>query len=252
MSFTQLHRVLREIINTKQNEIKNIQSFEPSPFQGLGLRESLRSRKFSIIAECKKKSPSAGEIRTDYDPVKIASIYEESGASAISVLTDKDYFGGSLDDLKNVSSKVRIPVLRKDFIIDEIQIREARAYGASAILLIVRILTPEQIKAFLRSASSLGMDSLVEVHTSDEAKLALDCGAEIIGINTRDLDTFQIHKNLVEEVSSFLPPNVIKVGESGVKNRSDLDNFRKLVDAALIGTYFMEKSDIRKAWLDLF
>ncbi|MBM9577140.1 indole-3-glycerol-phosphate synthase [Leptospira sp. 201903070] len=252
MSSTQLHRVLREIIATKQNEIQNTPSFDPAPYQGLGLRESLRSRKFSIIAECKRKSPSAGEIRSEYDPVKIASVYEECGASAISVLTDRDYFGGSLDDLRNVSSKVRIPVLRKDFILDEVQIREAREYGASAILLIVRILSPEKIKTFLKSASSLGMDCLVEVHTSEEAKLALGCGAEIIGINTRDLDTFQIHQNLVEEVSSFLPPNIVKVGESGVKNRSDLDNFRKLVDAALIGTYFMEKSDIHKAWLDLF
>ncbi|PJZ57778.1 indole-3-glycerol-phosphate synthase [Leptospira barantonii] len=252
MSSAQLHRVLREIISTKQNEIKTIQDCDPAPYRGLGLRDSLRSRTFSIIAECKRKSPSAGEIRTDYDPVQIAKTYETSGASAVSVLTDRDYFGGSLEDLKNVSSELKIPVLRKDFILDEIQIREARAYGASAILLIVRILTPEQIKTFLKTASSFGMDSLVEVHTADEAKLALDCGAEIIGINTRDLDTFQIHKNLVEEVSAFLPPNIVKVGESGVKNRSDLDTFRKLVDAALIGTYFMEKPDIRKAWLDLF
>ncbi|XDD49396.1 indole-3-glycerol-phosphate synthase [Leptospira sp. WS92.C1] len=247
-----LHRILREIITTKQTEIQEIRNWDPAPYQGLGFRDSLRSRKFSIIAECKRKSPSAGEIRSDYDPVKIAKVYEESGASAISVLTDRNYFGGSLEDLKNVSSNVKIPVLRKDFILDKSQILEARAFGASAILLIVRILTPEQIASFLKTASSLGMDSLVEVHTLQEAKIALDCGAEIIGINTRDLDTFQIHPNLVEEVSSFLQPNVVKVGESGVKKRSDLDTFRKLVDAALIGTYFMEKPDIRKAWLELF
>ncbi|RHX94394.1 indole-3-glycerol phosphate synthase TrpC [Leptospira yasudae] len=252
MSSAQLHRVLREIIATKQNEIKEIGKYDPAPYQGLGLGESLRSRNFSIIAECKRKSPSAGEIRADYDPVKIAKTYEDSGASAVSVLTDRNYFGGSLEDLKNVSSLLRIPVLRKDFILDESQIREGRAFGASAILLIVRILTPDQIKGFLKSAASLGMDCLVEVHTAEEAKIALDCGAEIIGINTRDLDTFQIHPNLVEEVSAFLPPNIIKVGESGVKSRADLDAFRRLVDAALIGTYFMEKPDIHKAWLDLF
>ncbi|MCH1912389.1 indole-3-glycerol-phosphate synthase [Leptospira noguchii] len=252
MSSFQLHQVLREIISTKQNEIEKIPTWDPPPYHGPGFRDSLKSRKFSIIAECKRKSPSAGELRPDYRPAQIAKTYEELGASAISVLTDRNYFGGSLDDLKDVSSELKIPVLRKDFILDEIQIREARAFGASAILLIVRILTPEQIKFFLKSASSLGMDCLVEVHTSDEAKLALDCGAEIIGINTRDLDTLQIHQNLVEEVSDFLPPNIVKVGESGVKNRSDLDTFRKLVDAALIGTYFMEKQDIRKAWLELF
>ncbi|WP_061235831.1 indole-3-glycerol-phosphate synthase [Leptospira weilii] len=252
MSSSQLHRVLREIIATKQNEIEKIRNWDPAPYQGLGLRESLKSRNFSIIAECKHKSPSAGEIRSDYDPVQISKTYESLGASAISVLTDRDYFGGSLEDLKNVSSELKIPILRKDFILDEIQIREARAFGASAILLIVRILTPEQIKKFLKFASFFGMDSLVEVHTSDEAKLALDCGAEIVGINTRDLDTFQIHPNLVEEVSAFLPRNIVKVGESGVRNRFDLDRFRKLVDAALIGTYFMEKQDIRKAWLELF
>nr|WP_000099247.1 indole-3-glycerol-phosphate synthase [Leptospira interrogans] len=252
MSSSQPHRVLREIISTKQNEIKKISAWDPLPHRGLSLRDSLKSRTFSIIAECKRKSPSAGELRADYRPVQIAKTYEELGASAISVRTDQNYFGGSLEDLKDVSSELKIPVLRKDFILDEIQIREARAFGASAILLIVRILTPEQIKSFLKLASSLGMDCLVEVHTSDEAKLALDCGAEIIGINTRDLDTFQIHQNLVEEVSAFLPPNIVKVGESGIKKRSDLDTFRKLVDAALIGTYFMEKQDIRKAWLNLF
>ncbi|PKA04804.1 indole-3-glycerol-phosphate synthase, partial [Leptospira ellisii] len=176
MSSAQLHRVLREIISTKRNEIERIRENDPVPYSGPGLRESLRSRTFSIIAECKRKSPSAGEIRSDYEALKIAKVYEESGASAISVLTDREYFGGSLEDLRAVSSNVKIPVLRKDFILDEIQIREARAYGAAAVLLIVRILTQEQIRDFIRTASSLGMDSLVEVHTVDEAKLALDCG----------------------------------------------------------------------------
>ncbi|TGK31806.1 indole-3-glycerol-phosphate synthase [Leptospira gomenensis] len=252
MSSAQLHRVLREIISTKQNEIKDIQDSDPAPYDGLGLRDSLRSRTFSIIAECKRKSPSAGQIRSDYDALSVAKVYEESGASAISVLTDRQYFGGSLEDLRAVSSNVKIPVLRKDFILDGIQIREARSNGAAAVLLIVRILTPDRIRDFIRTASSLGMDSLVEVHTVDEAKLALDCGAEIVGVNTRDLDTFQIHQDLVEEVAAILPKNIVRVGESGVRSRSDLDRFRKLVDAALIGTYFMEKQDIRKAWLDLF
>ncbi|EMM81785.1 indole-3-glycerol phosphate synthase-like protein [Leptospira interrogans str. 2006001854] len=148
MSSSQPHRVLREIISTKQNEIKKISAWDPLPHRGLSLRDSLKSRTFSIIAECKRKSPSAGELRADYRPVQIAKTYEELGASAISVLTDQNYFGGSLEDLKDVSSELKIPVLRKDFILDEIQIREARAFGASAILLIVRILTPEQIKSF--------------------------------------------------------------------------------------------------------
>ncbi|TGK00114.1 indole-3-glycerol-phosphate synthase [Leptospira langatensis] len=247
-----LHRVLQEIVETKKKEIESIPVYNPSPFKGTGLWQSLRSRKFSIIAECKKMSPSSGVIRKEYDPLAIAKTYSECGASAISVLTDKQYFGGDLSHLREISSSLQIPILRKDFIIDRKQVLEAREFGAAAILLIVRILTPEKLSELIREARNLNMDVLTEIHTEEEAEIASKAGANIVGVNTRDLDDFSIHKDLVPKVANKLSPNIVKVGESGVKSKSDLDEFRPHVDAALVGTYFMEKEDIRKAWLELF
>jgi indole-3-glycerol phosphate synthase len=190
-------------------------------------------------------------IRADYDPVKIAKIYESCGARAISVLTDELFFGGSLDDLQAVASVVSIPVIRKDFIIDEIQINEARHFGASAILLIVRILSPDRLKSLLNYSESLGMEVLVETHSSKEVEVALSSGARIIGINTRDLDTLQIVPSIVEELASIIPQDKIKVGESGVKSKNDLDEMFKHVNSALIGSYFMKSQNIEKAFFEL-
>ncbi|TGK04873.1 indole-3-glycerol-phosphate synthase [Leptospira semungkisensis] len=247
-----LHRVLQEIVETKKKEIESIPEYTPVPYRGIGLWQSLRSRKFSIIAECKKQSPSSGVIREEFDPLSIAKTYSECGASAISVLTDKQYFGGDLSHLREISSSLQIPILRKDFILDRKQILEAREFGAAAILLIVRILTPEKLAELIREARSLNMDVLTEIHTEEEAEIASKAGANIVGVNTRDLDDFTIHKDLVSKVAGKLSPNIVKVGESGVKSKADLDEFRPHVDAALVGTYFMEKQDIRKAWLELF
>lgn len=247
-----LHRVLQEIVDTKKKELESVPDYEPEPYSGLGLWQSLRSRNFSIIAECKKKSPSSGTIREIYDPLSIAKTYAECGASGISVLTDEQYFGGSLEHLKAVSSALNIPVLRKDFIIDKKQIAEARYFGAAAILLIVRILTPEKLAELIKAARALNMDVLTEIHTEEEATIAAKAGANIVGINTRDLDDFSIHKELVPKIAGKLSPNIVKVGESGVKSKADLDEFRPYVDAGLVGTYFMEKENIRQAWLELF
>lgn len=215
------------------------------------LLDSLRANSDSIIAECKKASPSMGVIRENYDPVSIASVYESCGARAISVLTDQNFFQGKLDDLQRVSEAVQLPVIRKDFIIHEKQIREAARFGASAILLIVRILSQTQLKDLLEFTYSLGLEVLVEIHTKKEAEIATEVGAKIIGINTRDLDTFQIHQNLIEEVSRDLPKNVHIVGESGIKNRDDYLKMKTYVQSTLIGTYFMQKEDITAAYLDL-
>lgn len=192
-----------------------------------------------------------GVIRGDYDAVAIARIYEACGARAISVLTDQNFFQGSLKDLEQVSSVVNLPVIRKDFILHEKQIREAVRFGASAILLIVRILKPTQLKELLDYAYSLGLEVLVEIHTKKEADIAVEAGSRIIGINTRDLDTFQIHQNLIEEVSLDLPNHVHIVGESGIKNRNDYLNMKKYVRSTLIGTYFMQKDDITSAYKEL-
>lgn len=211
----------------------------------------LKEKSYSIIAECKQASPSAGIINKEYDPIKIAQIYQNCGASAISVLTDSQFFKGSLVDLKGVSEQVSLPVIRKDFIIDEKQIFEARHFGASAILLIVRILSQSQLKDFIQISSSLKMDTLVEVHTEEEATIALENGAKIIGINTRDLNTFQIHPELVPKISKLLPNSVHKVGESGIQSREDFWDMVRFVDSVLIGTYFMKAPNIESAFREL-
>jgi len=227
--------------------VRSLGSFPASSKPIHSLSDFLKKRT-GIIAECKKRSPSAGVIRSEYDPVAIAKIYETCGASAISVLTDQNFFSGSVKDLENVAAAVGIPVIRKDFIIDEKQIEEARFFGASAILLIVRILSKVRLRELFSFSASFGMECLVEVHTESEANIALESGAKIIGINSRDLDTFQIDKDLIERIAKNLPGTVIRVGESGIENREDYLNIRKFTDSVLIGTYFMRSASIPEAF----
>lgn len=205
----------------------------------------------TIIAECKKGSPSAGILRKEYDPLKIARSYQKMGASAISVLTDEEFFLGSLSHLKEVSSHISLPIIRKDFIIDELQIEEAYAYGASAILLIVRILDKAQLKHLYSYAKRLGLDVIVETHNEDEIQTALDLEFNVIGINTRDLDTFKIHNDLIHELSKLIPNEKVIVGESGVSGNSDLKSYLGIVDSLLIGTYFMKSPDIETSYRTL-
>lgn len=192
-----------------------------------------------------------GVIREKYNPIEHAKIYEKMGASAISVLTDKDFFQGSLLDLQNVAKAVNIPVIRKDFIIHEKQIREAARFGASAVLLIVRILKVNQLIDLLAITKKIGLEALVEIHSNKEAEIALESGAEIIGINTRDLDTFQIHSDLIEKVSKRIPNNIHLVGESGIKDKKDYVEMKKHVRSVLIGTYFMQQENIEAAYKNL-
>lgn len=244
--------ILRRIIETKKEEISRIPEYglmEPAPFS---LKASLEKKEKSIIAECKKASPSMGVIREEYNPVIIAEEYYRVGAAAISVLTDTQYFQGSLEDLESISNRVPLPVLRKDFILSDKQISEARHFGASAILLIVRILSLTQLQDLLAFAKELGMESLVEVHSEEEAGLALEAGAEIIGINTRDLDTFTIHPELIERVVRVLPSHIHAVAESGVTGKESFDEMMKHVNSALIGTYFMKSKNITESFRVLF
>lgn len=243
-----MNPVLHKIVETKQEEIllAKGKSLPPRKIPIRPWESNLKTNSISVIAECKKGSPSSGILRPDYDPVKIASIYESSGAGAISVLTDSQYFFGSLSDLTSVSESVSIPVIRKDFIIDPIQIDEAYAYGASAILLIVRILSPKELSSLHSFAKGLGLSVLVETHNREEVKIALDSGATTIGINTRDLDTFEIHKNLIEEIAPELDDSIIRVAESGIESYSDWQKYKGIVDSMLVGTYFMKSKDIAK------
>jgi indole-3-glycerol phosphate synthase len=191
----------------------------------------------AIIAEVKRRSPSAGLIREDLDPGERAALYAAHGAAAISVLTDGPYFGGSIEDLRAATERCPLPVLRKDFILDEVQILEARAAGASAVLLIVRVLERPRLESLLRYAADLGLDALVEVHTGAELATALEANAGIIGVNSRDLDTFRIDTKEAWRVIGQVPPDRIAVAESGLSGRRDLEQVANAgADAVLIGT----------------
>lgn len=195
-----------------------------------------RPGEVALIGEVKRRSPGAGEIRPALDPVTLASAYVAGGAAALSVLTDRDYFGGSLEDLRRVREAVPVPVLRKDFIIDPLQVMEARGAGADAILLIVRILDDRALAGLLRLGGELGMGVLVEVHEEAELDRALDVGAGIVGINNRDLSTFRTDLGVTEALLRRLPPDVLVVSESGLRCRDDVLRVGDSgADAVLVG-----------------
>ncbi|MCF6285117.1 MAG: indole-3-glycerol phosphate synthase TrpC [Candidatus Hydrogenedentes bacterium] len=208
-------------------------------------RAALREDGISLIAEIKRASPSKGDILPDVDAVEIASLYEHTGARAISVLTDEKFFKGKLEDLTNVHRHVHVPCLRKDFIVDAYQIYEARAASADAILLIVRALSDEEIKSFYQLARKLGMDVLVETHTAEEIERALNAGAHIIGINNRDLDTLEVDVNRSLELKKLVPGGNVLVSESGIYTREQVAKLEDGgVDAILVGESLLTSNDI--------
>jgi len=214
----------------------------------LGFAGALRGDGISIIAEVKKASPSKGLLGPDFDPLKLAKAYAEGGAVAISVLTEVNYFQGSLDYLSRIRELPElegVPLLRKDFIFDPYQVYEARVYGADAILLIAAILEDREIESLITLARELGMQCLVEVH--DEAELArvLLGSARIIGINNRDLRTFEVDINTTQQLRSLIPADRIVVSESGVSRREDIERLREWgIDAALVGEALVTADDV--------
>jgi indole-3-glycerol phosphate synthase len=198
----------------------------------------------SIIAEVKKASPSKGVIRADFDPLQLARTYAASGAAAISVLTEKKFFQGSLDYLQLIRGQVTLPLLRKDFLFDPYQVYEARAFGASAILLIVAILSDTQLSDLSVLARSLALDCLVEVHDEQELERALRCGASLLGINNRDLRTFHTTIETSERLMRAIPADVTVVSESGLSRNEQLARLEAQgVRAFLIGETFMAAPD---------
>jgi indole-3-glycerol phosphate synthase len=192
----------------------------------------------------KRRSPSAGAIREDLDPADRAERYARLGAAAISVLTDGPFFGGSLDDLRAAVSRTGVPVLRKDFILDELQIIEARAAGAAAVLLIVRALPPTRLVELLRATRAASLDALVEVHTRAELDAALAAGATIVGINSRDLDTFRIDTAAAWRLLELVPPGLVAVAESGMASATDVSAAAAAgADAVLVGTALSAAAD---------
>jgi len=224
-----------------------------------GWAAALRSKVESgvaVIAEIKKASPSRGLIRADFDPAALAKAYFSGGAAALSVLTDEPFFQGKLEDLKLASDSVPLPCLRKDFIVDESQIAEARAYGADAILLIAAALNNVELKQFSRAAHSLSLDVLVEVHTADELDRVLDAlgesGADAIGVNNRDLRTLEVRMETSFELIDRIPTSVVRVAESGISTSDDLARLRAAgFDAFLIGESLMRRPDPGAALAEL-
>jgi indole-3-glycerol phosphate synthase len=233
--------VLSEIIARKRERVREAKTrARPHAF-----RDALRMDGINIIAEFKRRSPSKGMIREGANAIEIARAYQEGGAVAMSVLTEEDYFAGSLDDLRQVKATVDLPVLRKDFIVDEYQVYESAAAGADAILLIIAVLDDELL-ARLRclAEDELHMDALVEVHTSDEMKRAAACGAKLIGVNNRDLRTFEVSLDTSVSLSRQAPADALLISESGLKSPDDL---QRLHDAGyhgfLIGETLMRADD---------
>ena len=203
-----------------------------------------RTNSINVIAECKRRSPSRGVLRADYDPVAIATAYERAGAAALSVLTEGTFFDGSLDHLAAIRSAVSLPLLRKDFVIERYQLLEARASGADAVLLIVSALSGTKLEQLHQEAAALGMAALVEVHDADEVDQALAAGAEIIGVNNRNLRTLEVDIEASELAAARIPPHVVAVSESGLKSATDIARMRGLgYRAFLIGERFMTAPD---------
>lgn len=224
--------------------LKAIERRERSP---LSLYSALKREGVSVIAEIKKASPSKGIIKADLDPISFAKIYGENGAAAVSVLTEENYFLGSLDTLKAVREAISLPLLRKDFIIDRYQVLEAAAAGADALLLIASLLTDDRLlKELLGLTHELGLEALCEAHTEEEAKRLTDLGAKVIGVNCRDLRTFQVFPEKSEAVIEVLPKDVAKVAESGLKTPADLEMY-PAADAFLIGETLVRSNDPGKA-----
>jgi indole-3-glycerol phosphate synthase len=241
----------QEVINRKQrvplNELKrSLESRKVIPRDFAAAISRKPGDKIKLIAEIKKASPSAGIIRPDFNPNQIAEIYEQTGANAISVLTDEKFFSGKLEYLTEIRNRISLPLLRKDFIVDEYQVYESAIAGADAILLIVAALDDMQLRHFAQlTQKEIGLYTLVEVHNQQELDCALKIEPEIIGINNRDLKTFQVDLETTERLVKEIPKDCIIISESGFKTRYDVLRMQALgIDALLIGETFMRSQDI--------
>lgn len=247
--------ILNEILQNKREELETknkkmpleilkekILSLEVErDFEGV-----LKAPGLSLIAEIKKASPSRGVMREDFDPVELARIYTKSGVSAVSVLTDSRYFQGSLDDLRKVRAETSLPILRKDFILEAYQVYESKVYGADALLLISSILEGRELRKLTELCHKLGLCALVEIRSEEDLKKALKAGAQVIGMNNRDLKTFQVDISATERLIKEIPREKVIVSESGISTREDVVWLKGLgVDAILVGEVLMRSKNIK-------
>ena len=249
--------ILKKIVEVKRAEVERLKLERPlSELERLiegrpraqNLSGALMGSSARVITEIKKASPTKGLLRADFDPAALATTYADGGAAAISVLTNADHFQGSIHHLEAAHEAVcgrGVPVLCKEFIFDPYQVREARAYGADAILLIVAMLTPERLSELLRLSQGFWMQCLVEVHDERELDIALEAGAEIVGINNRDLRTFVTDLETTERVAPLVPTDRIVVSESGISSRADIDRVRAAgAHAVLVGESLVTAPDV--------
>ncbi len=233
----------KKIVGVSDIVVEARQMVETQPRTSLIAALSNDSR-INIIAEFKRASPSKGVINGDADPIKTAILYRDGGAAAISVLTEQDFFQGSLDDLRLVRKTVDLPLLRKDFIIDEYQIYESAIAGADAILLIVAALNHQELETYAALAEELGLEALVEVHTKEELEIALAAGARLIGVNNRDLNSFEVSLNVSREIAAHVKGYVVSVSESGISTRDELLELDALgYSGFLLGETLMRSGD---------
>ncbi|MCS5636926.1 MAG: indole-3-glycerol phosphate synthase TrpC [Myxococcota bacterium] len=257
--------ILDEILDRKRGEVAEAKrrvtpeqmraeaEASKEPIRGLATRLTAAAPP-AIIAELKRRSPSKGLIREDFDPVALASAYAEGGAAALSVLTDEHFFGGELGYLSRVRAATTLPLLRKDFVIDPYQIDEARVAGADAVLLIVAALDPGELAQLHAQARSLGLDALVEVHDREELEVAVGAGATLLGVNNRDLRTFEVDLGVFESVAGHLgkDPNYVLVAESGIHHAKDVARLENAgATAFLVGESLMRRMDVAEALREL-
>jgi len=250
-----MHKILSLILDAKKKRVKvlkkNRQAFlslikkAPTP---VSFKNAInREGKVSLIAEVKQASPSAGVLRKGFSHLDLAKTFKRSKVSAISVVTEEDFFLGKISYIEDIKKQVNLPVLRKDFIFDEVQILESRAVGADAILLIMGVLDEEKVKNLYAAAKDLGMDVLVEVHTEKELKKVLKVGVDIIGINSRNLHTFQVNLERTKKLLPFIPENIVKVSESGIQTLKDVLLLKGLgANAMLVGEALMRADNLEE------
>ena len=254
------NNVLSLILETKKKKIevlrKNrdaLQSLIKKAKPPISFKEAIkREGKISFIGEIKQASPSRGVLRRDFSPLDIAKTFQSLKVNAISVLTEEEFFLGKINYIEDIKKEIKLPVLRKDFIIDEVQALEARAVGADAILLIMRILDEARFGTLYNLSKDLGMDVLVEVHTEKELRRALKFGIEIVGINNRNLNTLKVELTQTQKLVPFVPADVVKVSESGVNSLKDVLWLKGLgVDAVLVGSTLMKSENIEEKLKEL-
>lgn len=255
--------ILDEIIKNKKKEVARLKVDKPLALLKkavLKLRKNKprfaaalkKGREVAVIAEMKRRSPSKGLLRKNFDPIRIAKAYKAGGARALSVLTDEKYFGGSSKDLTQVRKATNLPILRKDFTVDEYQIYESKLLGADAILLIAAVLSPSVLKRFSRLAKKLGMDALIEIHTAGEFKKVSSLRPALLGINNRNLKNFHVDIRTTQKIAKLSPKKSLLISESGIKDHGDLMFMERLgVQAVLVGESLMKKPDLKKALLQL-